>query len=54
MSFIRPLLVYADIVWDNFAHVEINELEKIQNEAARIVMSASKVVSIENFIRETV
>ena len=28
MSFIRPLLEYADVVWDNCAQYEINELEK--------------------------
>ena len=28
MSFIRPILEYADVVWDNCAQYEINELEK--------------------------
>ena len=36
-SFIRPLLEYADVVWDNCTQHEANELEKIQVEAARIV-----------------
>ena len=33
-SFIRPVLEYADVVWDNCTHYEINALEKIQVEAA--------------------
>ena len=36
-SFIRPLLEHADIVWDNCTQYEVDELEKIQIEAARIV-----------------
>ena len=45
MSLIRPLLEYADVVMDNCAHYETNELEKLQNEAARIVVTgASKLV----------
>ena len=27
-SFIRPLLEYADVVWDNCTQQQINELEK--------------------------
>ena len=43
-SFIRPVLEYADVVWNNCAQYESNELEKIQNEAARIVTGATKLV----------
>ena len=50
MLFIRPLLEYADVVWDNCAQYEINELEKIQNNAARIATGASKLVPIENVL----
>ena len=35
IAFIRPLLEYADVIWDNCAQYEKNELEKIQIEAAR-------------------
>ena len=45
-SFIRPLLEYTDIVWDNCTQYEIDEFEKNQNEAARIVTGASRLVSI--------
>ena len=52
-SFIRPLLEYADVVWDNCTQYEASELEKIQNEAARIVTGATKLVSINSLSRET-
>ena len=52
-SFIRPLLEYADVIWDNCFQYEANELEKIQNEAARIVTGATKLVSINNLLKET-
>ena len=32
-TFIRPILEYADVVWNNCTQYEINELDKIQNEA---------------------
>ena len=43
-SFIRPHLEYADVIWDNCFQNEANELEKIQNKAARIVTGATKLV----------
>ena len=52
-SFIRPLLKYADVVWDNCTQYEVNELEKIQNEAARIVTVATRLVSINLLHCET-
>ena len=52
-SFIRPLLEYNDVVWDNCTQYEASELEKIQNEAARIVTGATKLVSINSLSRET-
>ena len=52
-SFIRPLLEYADVVWDNCTQYEVNDLEKIQNEAARIVSGATKLVSINSLSLET-
>ena len=50
--FFRPLLEYADVVWDNCTQYEANELEKIQHEAARIVSVAAKLVSIEKILKE--
>ena len=52
-SFIRPLLEYADVVWDNCTQYEVDELEKIQIEAARIVTRATKLVSIDSLYTET-
>ena len=52
-SFIRPLLEYADVIWDNCNQYEVNELEKIQNEAARVVTGATKLVSINSLHFET-
>ena len=51
-SFIRPLLEYADVVWDNCTQYEANELEKIQHEAARIVSGGTKLVSIDKLLKE--
>ena len=51
-TFIRPLLEYADVVWDNCSQYEVNELEKIQNETARIVTGATKLVSINSLLLE--
>ena len=45
LTFIRPVLEYANVVWDNCTHYEKEELEKIQNEAARIVTGTTKLVS---------
>ena len=52
-SFIRPLLEYANVVWDNCTQYEANELEQIQHEAARIVTGATKLVSINSLFLET-
>ena len=42
-SFIRPLLEFADVVRDTCTQYEVNDFEKIQNEAARVVnMSTTK------------
>ena len=52
-SFIRPLLEYADVIWDNCTQYEVNELQKLQNEAARIVTGATKLVFINSIYLET-
>ena len=53
ISFIRPLLEYADVLWDNCTQQEANELEKNQNEAARIVTGATKLASIQSLLSDT-
>ena len=51
-TFIRPILEYADVIWDNCSDYEKQELEKIQPEAARIATGASKLISIRNLYNE--
>ena len=52
--FIRPLLEYADIVWNNCTQYEPHGLEQIQYEAARIVVTgATRLVSINSLLNET-
>ena len=51
--FIRPILEYGDTIWDKCTQYEKAELDKIQNEAARIVTGTTKLVSIRNLYEET-
>ena len=51
--FIRPILEYADVTWDNCTQHQKDELDKIQNEAARIVTGTTKLVSIRELNNET-
>lgn len=44
-SFVRPVIEYADVVWDNISNDLADKLEKINIEAARIVSGATKLVS---------
>ena len=37
MSFIRPLLEYGNIFWDNCTSQQKSDIDSVQNEAARIV-----------------
>ena len=41
IAFTRPILEYGDITWDNCTQKQKTELDKIQNEAARIATGAS-------------
>ena len=50
---LKILLEYADVVWDNCTLYEVNALEKIQLEAARIVTGTTKLVSLEMLYKET-
>lgn len=51
-AFIRPILEYADVIWDNCTQYEKQELEKIQNEAARIATGTTKLISLVNLNKE--
>ena len=52
-SYLRPILEYASVVWDNCTIFEKESLEKIQYEAARVVTGLTRSVSIDNLLRET-
>ena len=52
IAFIRPLLEYGDIIWDNCTQLEKIELDKIQNDAARIATGRTKLVSIDALYKE--
>ena len=52
LSFIRPILEYGDVLWNNCTNGEKKELDKIQNEAARICTGTTKLVSIQNLNNE--
>ena len=52
LSFIRPVLEYSDILFDNCTAQEGRELEKVQHEAARIVTGTTKLVSIDKLMTE--
>ena len=52
-TFIRPLLEYANVVWNNCKQYEKLELDKIQNEAARIVTGTTKLISIQSLYDDT-
>lgn len=51
-AFIRPILEYADVVWDNCAQYEKDELERIQHEAARIATGTTRLVSLNSLYNE--
>lgn len=52
LTFIRTLLEYGDIIWNNSTQYEKQELEKNQNEAARIATGTTKLVSINSLYNE--
>jgi hypothetical protein len=52
VSFIRPILEYADVTWDNCTKYEKDDLDLIQNEAARLVTGCTKLVSIKDLYLE--
>ena len=46
ISFILPILEYGNVVCANYTQPEKQDIEKIQNEAARIVTGRTKLFSI--------
>ena len=51
-SYVLPVLEYSSVVWDGCSLQDSNALDKLQNEAARIVTGLTRSVSLENLYRE--
>ena len=51
-SYVRPLLEYSSIVWDGCTEQDKTALERLQNEAARIVAGLTRSTSIVNLYKE--
>ena len=52
LTYLRPILEYASILWDSCTINEKETIEKIQYEAARIVTGLTRSVSIERLLKE--
>lgn len=53
ITFVRPILEYASVVWDGCSSAEIEKLEKVQLRAARIVTGLPILASRESLYFET-
>ena len=51
-SFVLPILDYSSIVWDGCSQQDSIALDRLQNEAARIVTGLTRSVTIDNLYRE--
>lgn len=52
ISFIRPILEYSDVVWDNCTQEQSNLLESVQIEAGRIITALRHTSSRQNLNKE--
>ena len=52
LSYLRPLLEYATVVWDGCTLHEKRKMEQVQYVVARLVTGLTRPVSIENLIKE--
>ena len=52
LSYILPVLECSCVVWDGCTMQDINSLQKIQNEAARLVTGLTRSVSVDNLYKE--
>ena len=52
-TFVRPILEYSDVVWDNLTQAEEYDLEQIQLEALRIISGNTRLVSLTKLYAET-
>ena len=51
-SYMLQVIEYASIVWDGCLKQDSQTLQKIQNEAARLVAALTRFVSLENLYKE--
>ena len=52
ISLIRPLLEYADVIWDNCSVELHNDVEAVQIEAARIATGATRLCNVQSLLSE--
>lgn len=52
-TFVRPILEYASVVWDDCSQYDIDKLEKVQLYAARIVTGLPIIASKTSLYFET-
>ena len=52
LNFITPLLEYRGGVWDNSTAELKNDIESVQNEAARIVPGATQLCNIQTLLAD--
>ena len=52
VTYVRPVLEFSSVVWDGCTIEQQNSLEKLQNEAARIVTGLTKSVTLNRLYRE--
>ena len=52
LAYVRPILEYSSIVWDGCITQDLNSLEKLQHEAARVVTGRTCSVSLEKLYKE--
>ena len=51
MSYMLPVVEYASVVWDGCSKQDSQSLQRIQNEAARMVTGLTRSVSWENLYK---
>ena len=52
MSYMLPIVEYASVVWDGCSEQDSVTLQKVQNEAVRLVTGLTRSVSLENLYKK--
>ena len=52
ISYLLPTVEYASVIWDGCSEQDLQTLQKIQNEAARLVTGLARSVSLENLNKD--